>query len=458
MRDRLRGYYPPSPTERADLWESGLLVLDANTLLNLHRYSQQNRTEFLAVLRGLSERLWIPYQVALEFQRNRLDVIDDQEKAYDAVTAAIEKAQTAVETEIKKHKNHPLLEADKLISDYEKATEPILASIATSRENHLTLAAKQAHADPVWDAVTEIFHGRVGASFTPEELEIIFEEGRSRYEAKIPPGFMDSRKDEPDRFGDLVIWKEILRKAAEIGNGVIFVTDDKKDDWWRIVRGQTIGPRTELIDEFFEATEKRVHFYDAQQFLRFAKEHVSAAVSESLLGEVEKVSKGRANELSMAVLLARRGELMHRRRANIQLLDRSGRGVADDPELSRLRSDHDLRARNRDEYVYRVHELDNLEYELMVQASSVKDIDRERFQPSLNQMKRERSKLNSQIAEARADVTMLAAQILSRRANLTSDLGYTDINREEIAEHLVEIDMQLEEINEAFSDLELRGE
>lgn len=458
MRDRLRGYYPPSPTERAELWESGLLVLDANTLLNLHRYSQQNRTEFLAVLSGLSERLWIPYQVALEFQRNRLDVIDEQEKAYDAVSAEIEKARTAVATEIRKHKNHPLLEADKLISDYEKTTEPILASIATSRENHLRSAPRNPHADPVWDAVTEIFQGRVGPSFTSAELEIIFDEGRSRYAAKIPPGFMDSRKAEPDRFGDLVIWKEILRKAAEIGNGVIFVTDDKKDDWWRIVRGQTIGPRTELIDEFFEASQKRVHFYNAKQFLRFAKEYLSASVSESLLGEVEKVSKGLADELSMAVLLGRRAELMHRRSASMQLLDRSGRGVADDSELSRLRLDHDLRARNRDEYFYRIHELDSLEQQLMVQASSVKKIDRDRFQPSLNQMKREREKLNLQIAEAQADVTMLAAQILARRAMLAEDLGSTDVDREEIAERLVEIDRQLEEINEAFIDLELRGE
>lgn len=458
MRDRLRGYYPPSPEERSDLWESGLLVLDTNTLLNLYRYSEQTSAEFLEVLRGLSERLWIPYRVALEFQERRLDVIDQQAKAYDAVIAAIQAAQKTVAGEVMHYKKHASLAADELIDAYKKAAEPILQSISAAREKHQLLAPKQPSADPVWDAVTEIFDGRVGSSFTSEELKVIFKEGSSRYEAKIPPGFKDAAKGEPGCFGDLVIWKEILRKAAVVDKSVVFVTDDKKDDWWRIVRGQTIGPRVELVDEFFGATKKRVHFYSPEQFLRFAKERVSTSVSDSSLGEVEKVSLGRASE-TITSLLVRRADLMENRRAMKLALHRAQHGIEDDDELSRLNALHESKSKKLEECRYRIRELDHLERRLKDETAGLDQADRQRYVPSINQMSRERSQLLSRLVQAQEEVRELEMMVHARRQETAYNWGPpTQRDREQLAEQLAEIDDQLEDIDQAFSDPEIRGE
>ena len=59
----------------------------------------------------------------------------------------------------------------------------------------------------------------------------------ARFEGRIPPGFQDRGKSATDavgsnRFGDLVLWKEILHHARECGaTGVVILTNDGKNDW-----------------------------------------------------------------------------------------------------------------------------------------------------------------------------------------------------------------------------------
>ena len=74
MKDLFRGYYSPTNDELDRMWNEGLIVLDTNALLNLFRYTESTRAEFLTVLQAIAEQLWIPHQIALEFQRRRLDV------------------------------------------------------------------------------------------------------------------------------------------------------------------------------------------------------------------------------------------------------------------------------------------------------------------------------------------------------------------------------------------------
>ena len=68
---------------------------------------------------------------------------------------------------------------------------------------------------------------------------------------------MDERKSEDGdplrKFGDFFLWKELLEHGKEQKRPIIFVTDDKKEDWWLKVKGRTLGPRPELIAEFILA-------------------------------------------------------------------------------------------------------------------------------------------------------------------------------------------------------------
>lgn len=58
-------------------------------------------------------------------------------------------------------------------------------------------------------------------------------EGTSRIEHRLPPGFKDDGKPE-NRFGDLIIWLEILGYSEARKNDfthVLFLTNDEKSDW-----------------------------------------------------------------------------------------------------------------------------------------------------------------------------------------------------------------------------------
>lgn len=72
MREKYQGWYLKSASEVAALWENAIFVPDANVLLHCLRHSEVVREELLRLFDVLKESLWIPYQVGLEFHRNRL--------------------------------------------------------------------------------------------------------------------------------------------------------------------------------------------------------------------------------------------------------------------------------------------------------------------------------------------------------------------------------------------------
>lgn len=91
--------------------EDGSRRSDANVLLTLYRLGKATQEKMLAIFRGLGERLFVPYQAALEFQRNRLVVIDDQMKAYDDLDRELDKLSTTV---FQRLRRHPRLDREEL--------------------------------------------------------------------------------------------------------------------------------------------------------------------------------------------------------------------------------------------------------------------------------------------------------------------------------------------------------
>lgn len=81
MREKFRGYYGLDGSEIDELWESALIVVDTNVLLGLYGQTPKTRQTMIDILQGEQDRLWIPHQVALEFQRNK-------EKAQKQATAS----------------------------------------------------------------------------------------------------------------------------------------------------------------------------------------------------------------------------------------------------------------------------------------------------------------------------------------------------------------------------------
>lgn len=147
--------------------------------------------------------------------------------------------------------------------------------------------------DPILDKILELFDGKVGNKFDDEEMKQIIVEGNDRYEKKIPPGYKDAIKKsgilDNNAYGDLIVWKEILRFSKKEKKNIIYVTHDQKEDWWNKVRGKTVGPRVELRREFMEETNNKFHMYTMNNFIRRFEDNKGIKIDQSIIDEVKSV-------------------------------------------------------------------------------------------------------------------------------------------------------------------------
>src|SRR5690606_12208601 len=102
--------------------------------------------------------------------------------------------------------------------------------------------------DPVIARLIRILDGRIGRS--AGDQEVLVREARRRLDAKVPPGYLDAKKTDARAIGDCLVWLQTLAESRRRGNKLlVLVTDDVKEDWWRLEKGQVRGPRPELVLE-----------------------------------------------------------------------------------------------------------------------------------------------------------------------------------------------------------------
>lgn len=288
MRKLFAGYYRPTDDQFTGLWGGCLFCFDANVLLNIYRYTPHTRDAFLAILRGVRDRLWLPHQAAAEYHDNRLEVISHQHRAYEAVRDQIDKdilgSLTALENA---YARHPLI-------DIRAVTGPIREAAANAQE-----VLEKGHAthpdyltdDPLRDALADIFDGRVGDPYPEDRLKKLFKEADERFERKQPPGYMDAKKEGSRKYGDVVLWTQIIDHAEQNKNPVIFVTDDRKDDWWQRHGGRTLGPRPQLVQEFTARAGVPFYMYASDQFIDHAQRFLKLADQQEAVEETRKIKE-----------------------------------------------------------------------------------------------------------------------------------------------------------------------
>ena len=280
MRDLFPGYYRPTDEEFTQLWKSCFFVLDTNVLLNLYRYNQKTRDDFLKVLRVVENRLWIPHQVALEFQENRLNTISGQNQKLDNLRNALDNIKSTLMKELIKY---PSIPHEELLEETGAKFKSFLDGLQTLEEKQLNFHEN----DYIRQQIDQIFNNKIGASPSKSELDNIYEDGKERYLNYYPPGYKDNtadKKKEPHlcnglifkrEYGDLLVWKEILKQVKEADwKYIIFVTDDDKEDWWLIEKGETLGARPELTEEIFKLGITSFYMYSSDRFLKFAKKYI----------------------------------------------------------------------------------------------------------------------------------------------------------------------------------------
>ncbi len=283
MRNAFVGYYKPTETELTRLWENSIFVLDANLLLNLYRYSAETNTEILNTLQQLSNRVWIPYQAALEYHQRRLEVIEHQEDAYIDLQNFLKEIQNELKTRLLSD-DHSFL-ADQLIDKVVKIFQDIESKLSDRKEEYLSLFEN----DKLQEAIANLLDRRVGNNFSKDRLEEIFQEGKQRYEEEIPPGFFNQKaKRDVDRYRDLIIWFQIIDHAKATYKPIILLTDEKTDDWWLKFKGEIIGPRPELVQEMRDKANVQFYMYRVDPFMENAQKYLDVVIKQEAIEEVQK--------------------------------------------------------------------------------------------------------------------------------------------------------------------------
>jgi hypothetical protein len=242
MKDLFRGYYRPTKEEFDYLWNNCIFSFDTNILLNVYRYTPKTRERFFVILDKLQERIWLPYQVAYEYQKERLNVISQQLKPYSELQKSLdehlEKFQEILKKYSTRHSFNDFVDIKQVVGTIERAYKRVKKILADSNSNYPNLLDQ----DDFRDKLTNLFDGKVGQPYSEEDLAKIYKEAGKRFKDDSPPGYMDSRgsnkKEPPECYGDVVIWFQLIDYARDQKKPLIFVTDDQKEDWWLEHRGQ----------------------------------------------------------------------------------------------------------------------------------------------------------------------------------------------------------------------------
>ena len=134
MKKSFPGFYHPSDKELDAAWQSNetIFVFDTNTFLNLYGYADQTINDFFSILERISDKIWVPYHVILEYQRRRLSVVSDEKAIFQTINTNLEKIISVFESNfsnLKLDRRFPALnekteelhtDIKELISNYKK--------------------------------------------------------------------------------------------------------------------------------------------------------------------------------------------------------------------------------------------------------------------------------------------------------------------------------------------------
>ena len=308
MKDLFPEYYLPKEDDLKDKWSSCLFVIDSNILLNFHRYPKQAGEDLFKLLEQIKDRLWIPHQCALEYQRERASVIAVQKKRFADVASLLNSIENKLKNEIDKlqlQKRHHIINPDPFL----KKLSSLFGEYKEDLEKSNVDQPDVQDQDVIRERLDELLKGKIGIRPANQNyLDEIYQEGEQRYKLRMPPGYMDENKEVKGslddfiyggltykkKFGDLILWKQMIEKIKKDENSsVIFITDDEKEDWWWIEKSQAkrkLGPRPELREEIRRlASAEFFYMYNTERFLKYGKEFLKIDIKEDSIEQAKEI-------------------------------------------------------------------------------------------------------------------------------------------------------------------------
>jgi rRNA-processing protein FCF1 len=272
--------------------ERHLIILDTNILLELYRQPANISLDVIEALKQITDNLFIPRQVYDEYLRNYQAICGVEKKKYQRVSKELSestrKLQDDILTKITEYRKHNYTDISQLQRNLDEKISNIHDIIKTFEREHQ--AEKQLSLDFLdHDKVKEFVdfldsNGKIEEPLNFSKRLSILQEGKVRFDNLIPPGYMDCEKEGADKYGDLFVWKSIMKVAKEKNANIIFVCNDIKEDWWDKDGDVPCELRKELLDEFKEYNPfLNIHFVTLDRFFSCLSEELHIGNSKSAL-------------------------------------------------------------------------------------------------------------------------------------------------------------------------------
>ena len=239
-----------------ELLDAGyVLVPDTNVLLNVYRYSPEFSEFALECLKSVSNHIFLPATVRLEYSRHNRACFAKMEKRFLEIGSETKQQIAAAKTKIIDSCDNLTRLQYPDIDDLKNALgvkmDAVMSTLSDYLEDHASLELIQ-HSWKGTDLLEDmVLTLTTLPAPTQEEIYNWCDEGEKRYKKQLPPGFMDAKdKDGVRKYSDLILWKEILKYAKTEEKDIVFVTDDVKADWWESSADGSITFHRKLYDEF----------------------------------------------------------------------------------------------------------------------------------------------------------------------------------------------------------------
>lgn len=305
LLDGFGGYFEPTPGTWDVVLRQGLVVLDANAILDAYRMSPHARDDYLRVLEALRERIFVPHQVAREFHQRRLDAVRDRKKEFEEFRRQFKQRAEQTKSEIERHAGWARIDGHRVkeVADSLGAAFARAQGLVSEVKGDYDLdPGRMARGDdPVLPRLEKIFEGRVNRRPPETLLQDDLVEARRRREGKIPPGFGDIRKE--DSSGDYLWWAEVVRHVAADRRAVLIVTNDvTKGDWTFDHHGNRVGAHPFLVEEIHRVAGVPLLLATVSELLTRTQESLQTKVDESTFREVNalrELATGTGSEIGI---------------------------------------------------------------------------------------------------------------------------------------------------------------
>jgi len=207
--------------------------------------------------------------------------MEDVEKTLDDIYLALEQ-------QLGSFKRHSSISIAEILASVKSGLDAAKGALAKNKEGHRDFSVD----DPVGDKLEKLIAGKVGPPFAKEKLVDIYGDGELRYKLQQPPGYMDTKgKPGNDKYGDLLLWLQVIEYAKKEHKPIILVTGESKEDWWQKEKGKIVSPRPELINEIHDQAGVGFYLYQSAQFLEYAQKYLNLEGEKTAVQEAEEISR-----------------------------------------------------------------------------------------------------------------------------------------------------------------------